>query len=462
MGEDLKELPSSIGKLIHLRLVDTSGTRIEYLPDSIGRLVSLQSLPYFQVGHEKGRGIVELGSLKNLKGTLEIHNLEKVCDKEDAKRAHLFQKQNLFKLKFAWSELREGDINDENVLEGLQPHPNLKSLEINGFNGRNFPLWILKMEVQDDLGGQWIGLNHLMEFLRSVVLTTIAQSNSGNGVQRETITLFPMLEKLELSKMPNLIEWGEAELPTGDGKVSLKKFEVRNCPNLRILPNDLHSLSSLEILCIWDCPNLKSIPYPSGEQTQGFTNLRIFEVARCRALTSLPCEMMASCAVSLERLALLGLSSLINFAEVFRLLPKMLRLAHLAIGVVPKFTYPPMEIGFLGSLSDLYVLPCLDSLDLASFEEFLDVLLRGVKSLRSLWLTGHDWYSLPNQLQHLTSLTELAIISFGIEVLPEWFRNLSSLKMLRLWRCKKLKSLSSVSTMQKLEKEVKDCPLLEQ
>ncbi|KAL0289925.1 UNVERIFIED_CONTAM: hypothetical protein Sangu_2596100 [Sesamum angustifolium] len=398
MGEDLKELPSSIGKLIHLRLVDTSSTRIENLPDSIGRLVSLQSLPYFQVGHEKGRGIVELGSLKNLKGTLEIHNLEKVCDKEDAKRAHLFQKQNLCKLKFAWSELREGDINDENVLEGLQPHPNLKSLEINGFNGRNFPLWILKMAVQDDLGGQWIGLNHLMEIrltnckeceeipmlgrlpylkrlylhdlthVRSLVSSFYGvdnystQSNSGNGVQRETITLFPMLEKLELSKMPNLIEWGEA------------------------------------------------------------TN---------RALTSLPCEMIASCAASLETLALLGLSSLINFAEVFRLLPKMLRLTHLAIGDVPKFNYPPMEIGFLGSLSDLYVLPCLDSLDLASFEEFLDVLLRGVKSLRSLWLTGHDW-------------------------------NLSSLKMLRLWRCKKLKSLSSVSTMQKLEKEVKDCPLLEQ
>ncbi|KAK4425162.1 putative disease resistance protein RGA3 [Sesamum alatum] len=554
-GEDLKQLPSSIGKLIHLRLIDTTLSRIEYLPDSIcklhyletirvdetyfkklpntlkylcnlrhlhipniklpldiGTLTSLQTLPYFQVGHEKGWGIVELGSLKNLKGTLEIHNLEKVCDKEEAKNAHLFQKTNILKLKFAWSELREGDINDENVLEGLQPHPNLKSLEIDGFKGRNFPLWILKMAVHDDLEGHWIRFNHLIEirltnckeceeipmlghlpYLKRLYLHDLpnvrsidssfygidnysTSSSSNNQVQRETITLFPVLEKLELCKMSNLIEWREAELPTclglivfpcleylkitecrklmgspshfpylkeleisaidnalpltniyenkllsltklkldkvdglvclpnclfynnqnlsdisikdcpnlthlvpsfGDGKVSLKTFEVQNCLNLRILPNDLHSLSSLEILIIMNCPNLKSIPYPSGEQTRGFTNLRMLDVEWCEALTSLPCEMIASCAASLELLGLVGLSSLTNFAEVFRLVPKMPRLAHLGISAVPKFTYSPMEIGSFGNLHTLHVTPLKDSLDLASFEEFLDVLLQG-------------------------------------------------------------------------------------
>ncbi|KAL0289931.1 UNVERIFIED_CONTAM: putative disease resistance protein RGA1 [Sesamum angustifolium] len=174
-GKDVEELPISIGKLIHLRFVDISYTRIEYLPDPIEKLYYLQTLivdeAYFKklpntlkaLGRERGRTIVELGSLKNLKGTLEIHNLEEVCDKEDAKSAHLFQKPNIFKLKFTWSELREGEINDENVLEGLQPHSNLKSLEIDGFKGRNFPLWILKMVVHDDLEGWWIGLNHLRE-----------------------------------------------------------------------------------------------------------------------------------------------------------------------------------------------------------------------------------------------------------------------------------------------------------
>ncbi|KAK4425163.1 hypothetical protein Salat_1710200 [Sesamum alatum] len=149
------------------------------------------------------------------------------------------------------------------------------------------------------------------------------------------------------------------------------------------------------------CPNLKSIPYPSGEQTRGFTNLRMLDVEWCEALTSLPCEMIASCAASLELLGLVGLSSLTNFAEVFRLVPKMPRLAHLGISAVPKFTYSPMEIGSFGSLRFLQVMPLLDSLDLASFEEFLDVLLQGVNSLPTLCLTGHQhWDSLPKQLQH--------------------------------------------------------------
>ncbi|KAL0388116.1 UNVERIFIED_CONTAM: hypothetical protein Sradi_2693400 [Sesamum radiatum] len=535
MGADVEELPVSIERLIHLRYFDTLGTRIEYLPDSIGklhylqtirvdsqyfkklpntlkylvglrhlhipsielpleigRLTSLQTLPYFQVGHEKGRGIVELGSLKNLKGTLVIHNLEKVCDKEDAKSAHLFQRPNIFKLKFAWSELREGEINDENVLEGLQPHPNLKSLEIDGFKGRNFALWILKMAVLEDLDGCWIELNNLVEirltscreceeiprlgqlphlkrlYLHDLTnLRSIGSSfygidiySSSNGVQRVTITLFPVLERLELSKMSNLIEWREAELTTTTeisllhdlivfpsleylkitecrnlmsspshfpylkeleisdmdsalplanicgikltsltkleidkvdglvclpdwlfynnqnlsnltvrdcpnlthlvpcfegGRASLRKLFILNCTNFRVLPNDFHLLSSLEILEMSKCPNLKSIPYPSGKQTQGFTSLRSLHVSWCKALTSLPCEMVASCAASLEYMILVGLTSLTNFSEVFSHIPTMPRVTYLGIGDVPRFTYLPTDMGSLGNLYYLCV-----------------------------------------------------------------------------------------------------------
>ncbi|KAL0456623.1 UNVERIFIED_CONTAM: hypothetical protein Slati_1001500 [Sesamum latifolium] len=467
-------------------------------------------------GHERGRTIVELGSLKNVKGTLEIHNLEKVCDKEDAKSAHLFQKPNIFELKFAWSELREGEINDENVLEGLQPHPNLKSLEIDGFKGRNFPLWILKMVVHDDLEGRWIGLNHLREIclthckecdeipmlghlphLKRLYLHDLTNvrsidssfygigsysttSSSSNGVQRETITLFPVLESLELSKMPNLTEWVEAELPPaaesvdcpnlmhlvpclGGGRASLTILEIEDCSNLRVLPNDFHSLSSLEILSLWNCPNLRSIPYPSGEQTQGFPNLRTLEVARCEALTSLPSEMVASCAASLKMLVLIRLDSLTNFAELISHLPRMSRITSLSIGRVPKFTYLPMEIGSLGTLFNLTVSPFSDSSDLASYEEMLDVFFRGLKSLRTLWLFGCEhWDSLPDWLQNQTSLSDLEIIDFGIELIPEWFGKLKSLKTLRLESCRKLKSLPSVPTIRKSEIEIEDCPLLEQ
>ncbi|XP_057781573.1 putative disease resistance protein RGA3 [Salvia miltiorrhiza] len=193
----IKELSSSIRKLIHLRDLDISKTKIEYLPDwigeffhlqtlrvdslgleklpttikylinlrhlyvdwrvelpkGIGRLTSLQTLKNFGVGDKNGCKIEELESLDNLKGELQIRNLERVHDKEEAGKANLFKKSKIFKLCLAWGDDREGERNDENVLEGLQPHSDLKKLEIRGFKGRRFPLWTRKMAVRDAPGG---------------------------------------------------------------------------------------------------------------------------------------------------------------------------------------------------------------------------------------------------------------------------------------------------------------------
>ncbi|EYU17622.1 hypothetical protein MIMGU_mgv1a021856mg, partial [Erythranthe guttata] len=181
MGNCVEEFPSSIGVLIHLRCLDISGIRIEYLPDSItelyhlqtfrachalkklpntlehlmslrhlhvpqielplgiGRLTSLRTLQYFGVSNENGCGIDELGSLKNLQGELQIYNLEK---------------PNIVKLNLEWSiENRKGEKGNESVLEGLEPHPNLKGLYIWGFGGRRLPPWCSTIS----------GLNNLME-----------------------------------------------------------------------------------------------------------------------------------------------------------------------------------------------------------------------------------------------------------------------------------------------------------
>ncbi|XP_071912863.1 putative disease resistance protein RGA3 [Coffea arabica] len=176
--ETTQELPVSIGKLIHLRYVNLSKSSISILPDSLcklynlqtlalsgsqvkdlpkgmcdlislrhlhyynddeefqmplemGRLTCLQTLEFFNVGREKGRRIGELGSLKNLKGKLEIRNLQLVKGKEGAEEAKLSEKANLFRLELEWALDREGDdYNDEDVLDGLRPHPNLKELVI--------------------------------------------------------------------------------------------------------------------------------------------------------------------------------------------------------------------------------------------------------------------------------------------------------------------------------------------
>ncbi|KAH0720509.1 hypothetical protein KY290_005457 [Solanum tuberosum] len=125
----IKELSAKIGKLIHLRYLDLSDTKITALPHSIcelynlqtfrfykfgsllalpyemgnmislrhiyfcsrsqtplnmGQLTCLQTLQYFNVGLEKGRRIEELGHLKNLRGKLRINGLQLVRNREEA------------------------------------------------------------------------------------------------------------------------------------------------------------------------------------------------------------------------------------------------------------------------------------------------------------------------------------------------------------------------------------------
>ncbi|XP_027159054.1 putative disease resistance protein RGA3 [Coffea eugenioides] len=189
-GVQNQNLPISIGKLIHLRYIEDS--RSETLPESVcklynlqtlrlnslflpkgtcdlislrhlhfyttnkefqmplnmGRLTCLQTLEFFNVSREKGRRIGEFGSLKNLKGKLEIRNLELVKGKEGAEEAKLSEKANLFGLELKWAREREGgDYNDEDVLDGLRPHPNLEELEIRNFMDaeNSFPCKTLRL-----------------------------------------------------------------------------------------------------------------------------------------------------------------------------------------------------------------------------------------------------------------------------------------------------------------------------
>ncbi|KAI8005091.1 putative disease resistance protein RGA3 [Camellia lanceoleosa] len=73
-------------------------------------------------------------------------------------------------------------------------------------------------------------------------------------------------------------------------------------------------------------------------------------------------------------------------------------------------------------------------------------------SLVSLTLYGWERLKyLPDQLQHLTTLRELSILWFrGLEALPGWLGNLSSLHSLELYECQTLMNLPTLEAMQRL------------
>nr|XP_027074421.1 disease resistance protein RGA2-like [Coffea arabica]XP_027074430.1 disease resistance protein RGA2-like [Coffea arabica]XP_027074437.1 disease resistance protein RGA2-like [Coffea arabica]XP_027074446.1 disease resistance protein RGA2-like [Coffea arabica]XP_027074455.1 disease resistance protein RGA2-like [Coffea arabica]XP_027074462.1 disease resistance protein RGA2-like [Coffea arabica]XP_027074470.1 disease resistance protein RGA2-like [Coffea arabica]XP_027074476.1 disease resistanc len=330
-GEDVKELPTSIGKLIHLHLLDISDSMITTLPESlcelyslqtlriyalekgfpkkmsnlismrhlhyfhyrydkgckiqmpssIGRLTCLQTLEFFNIGRqEEGRGIQELGTLQDLKGTLEIRNLESVNGKDDAELANLSKKPHMYRLVFEWGNRdRESDNCDEDVLEGLQPHPNLKELQILKFMGDQFPQWFMNLTSLVELRvanctrcrelptlGQLSSLQHLyltgLENIRSIGLSfysTSAEEDGGSGgsgtVSRQTF--FPALKILSLESMENLEEWKDAhEIRSTAGEVHvmdvfpmLEELYISHCPKLTTIPTPSR-FPSLDVLKI--------------------------------------------------------------------------------------------------------------------------------------------------------------------------------------------------------------------
>ncbi|XP_027152418.1 putative disease resistance protein RGA3 [Coffea eugenioides] len=143
----LKEIPKKFSNLINLRHFEYSEFLLEIrcLFPGIGQLANLQTLPHFVVSQDKGCQLEELEHLRNLRDKLEIFGLENVSSFESAAKAKLSEKSSIQDLRLSWNDRKEDcdDNNINSVMEGLQPHPNLKSLAINGFKGSRFPSWMV-------------------------------------------------------------------------------------------------------------------------------------------------------------------------------------------------------------------------------------------------------------------------------------------------------------------------------
>ncbi|EYU40949.1 hypothetical protein MIMGU_mgv1a023256mg, partial [Erythranthe guttata] len=350
---DLEKLPNTMKHLMNLRHLHLP-SRIE-LPPEMGRLISLRTLLYFGVSDKKGCGIGELGSLKNLKGELEIYNLEKVHDKEEAKRADLLEKH--------------GQNGNESVLEGLQPHPNLKSLNICGFPGRNLPPWCSMMSELNNL--MEIGLRNCKECEQIPMLGHLRHlknlylhdkcSRSGN-----TITIFPALERLELVCMWKLTEWLEAEL-------------MPNATDNRRLSQLVVVFPRLEYVKIIMCMQLESAP-------SHFPCLKELEISQ--AHSELPLASICGIKlISLTKLRINSIDGLVCLPDW--LLHKNQNLSELKIIYCPNLTHlvPCFQSGYASLLKKLEICYCPNFRELPYPHEShgeQELLLLGLSCLREL------------------------------------------------------------------------------
>lgn len=260
--EDLTLLPADIRRLINLRHLDITSTDLQEMPSEMGNLKDLQILTHFILGKDSGCTIRELHDLHSLHGSLYISGLENVVDVDDALVANLKDKKHLTELQFTWDTNFDDCQSQEHreVLNGLQPHTNIKVLSIIYYGGEEFPKWVgdesfWNMEQIHLRGckrcsslpplGQ---LPHLkqVEIMGFDAVVKIGDEFYYSGTSSSTSTQpFRCLESIRFDFMREWQEWSFPGEDIGFAFPQLKKLDLVDCPKLTgrvCLPDTIESV----------------------------------------------------------------------------------------------------------------------------------------------------------------------------------------------------------------------------
>ena len=493
LSGDVKELPNSVEQLIHLRLLHISYTKIKKLPESItklfnlqtlriddlfcleelpedlsnlinlrhiyfgtfgyilptpknlGRLTCLQTLPYFTVDPCVGCQIDELEHLNQLNGEIDIYNLKYVRNEEEARRANLAKKEKIFKLGFHWDcdfDRGNGDCdydNDEEVLEGLKPHQNLKCLTIEFYRGKKFPSWML---TTHNVGVGLLLYDNLIEFnlkgcinceevptlghlphlrvleivgMKNVKIMGTEFYTDGN----DRNALFPALRSLQLKGMCRLEEWKDAEELKIAGKVFPYLEElIIDCDQLTRAPCHFPSLKKLEVSKV----SRTALEYISSK----LTTLVSLQISSVSGLIYMPNQLLQNSNKNLKSFKIVScddMDSILLHQDEWAFCTS---LQSLHIEGCMKLSYLPKSLQTLVSLQKLVLSICPD--------------------LRSL-------QGVPPNLQHLV------ITRCGVEVLPSELALCKSLQYMEFGSCHNLHSIPDLGELRSLIKlEIWECP----
>ncbi|XVE91608.1 hypothetical protein REPUB_Repub01dG0024800 [Reevesia pubescens] len=349
---DLRMLPKRMKQLKNLRYLDiTDCNELTSMPVGLGHLSCLRKLTMFIVGKDDGRGIDQLKELA-LEGELRIKEVYNVKSSAEAKNSNLIMKQNLRSLSLFWGKRRRENSrheNEEEILNGLQPHSSLKKLHICDYQGLRFPYWMMDL---------------LLPNLVEIKLEKFERCD-----QLPPLGKLCFLKKLNIDGMGSLKSIDSNFY--GDGESSFPSLEILSIYNAQCLEewtavNGRESFPLLSSLTIWNCPKLVNLP-----RLQSLKDLAIY----FHELTELPDGLQNLS--SLERLALHECHSLV--------------------------TLPVNGLQGLSYLSSLRIADCKKL-------AFLSEGVRYLTSLQSLTIEGcPELTSLPESVQYLSSLRSLKI-----------------------------------------------------
>ncbi|CAI0428981.1 unnamed protein product [Linum tenue] len=316
----LKELPRDIKKMVnlmHLYLYPL-GVKLTHMPKGIGELTSLQTLPVFVVSKKKKKsrgndnkmeeevgGLDELKALNALRGELTIKNLVKA--ESVGYGVHVLkEKPFLQSLVLDWEYNNSDDDNDgdyastidEEILEALCPHPNLKKLMILNYGGAKLANWLstitnlVELSLEDCRECEYLPPLHQLPSLRELVIDACPNLkglwiDNGNGVMvEEDWPSFPCLRRLEVVDCPNLTRM--PLFPTVETRLELRKTGSQSLlRTMNMKTTTMASsppLSKLTSLQLVEMDDLETLP---EEGLSNLTSLQVLEIVKCSRLASL-------------------------------------------------------------------------------------------------------------------------------------------------------------------------------
>ncbi|KAK2975499.1 hypothetical protein RJ640_005238 [Escallonia rubra] len=421
---------------------------------------AFKTLPLFVVSRERECKIEDLGGLKNLRGKLHIDGLEDVGNMDEAKKANLSTKADIHALEFHWrkknhnKDVLEEEDSGESVLEGLNPHSNLKGLKIENFPGKTFSSWMMVVSqsslVLQNLVEMILMYCHRCERIPTLghlpclkvirihgmdgikrIGTDFYGHNANGGSIAPAVRMFPALKQLSLSGLENVQEWFEVGNDTPSTVVFpyLEELNLQTCPKLATVPSHFPYLKRLSIFNLDHSfalqnmsRNLTCLTYlylssVDGSELQfvveellgnNKASLRELTIVRCDGLSYLPIQKLGA----LKSLRVEECKNLTHIQD------------------------------FLGSLASLRMFSVRGCEKLISLPKGLEAL----SSLETLRIGGFQTLSgFPWTLNLLTSLRMLEISGFrNLTSLPQGLETLTSIESLVIRECHHLKDIYSL------------------
>uniref|UniRef100_R7W9F9 Putative disease resistance protein RGA4 n=1 Tax=Aegilops tauschii TaxID=37682 RepID=R7W9F9_AEGTA len=463
-------LPNGLHNLVSLRHLIAQKRAYSSIA-SIGKMTSIQELQDFEIQISSGFEITQLKSMSELV-QLGVSQLDNVKTREEAYGAGLRNKEHLEELHLSWKDAySEGNeyVSDtrsecsanmaREVIEGLEPHMDLKHLQICGYNGTTLPAWLannisvtsLQTLHLHDCGG-W----RILPSLGSLPFLTKLKLSSMREVKE---VLIPSLEELVLIEMPKLVRCSSTSV---EGLCSsLRVLQIEDCEALKefdLFDNNI-SFGSLQTLWLpslrgWSldyCPHLEVLkPLPP---LSSIGSLRVLQIEDCEALKEFDLFDNDDNSGITQGSWLPSLRNLIldycPHLEVLKPLPPSTTFCKVLIREVPRFPYmkvssgEKLEIGntddyggddFDESSDELRI---LDDKTLA-FHNLGNLKLMEINGCRNLRCFSFEGFS------HLVSLTSLTIVDckqlFSSDVSPEY-----TLEEVTAVNCNAFPSLKSLS-----------------